>query len=124
MKSRLFHVIKVNVFLFLAFIAYYLINKYTNFYIPCIFHEITGFKCPGCGVTRLLFALLNFNFVEAFKINPLVFIYLPFIITYYFYVNYLYVYNKKDKILIKVPNYIWGLVIAITILFGIIRNFY
>lgn len=25
--------------------------------IPCIFYQTTGWKCPGCGVTRMLSAL-------------------------------------------------------------------
>ena len=31
-------------------------------------------------------------------------------------------FNKKDKVISKIPNYVWIILIIITILFGIIRN--
>ena len=123
MRLRILKVIKANLILLLIFFTYYFINKFTGLYIPCIFHEITGFKCPGCGITHLLFDLLNLKIVEAYHENPLVFMYLPFIVAYYFYMTYLYIYNKKDKILIKIPKYIQIILIIITILYGFIRNF-
>lgn len=123
MKKRIINVIKLNLILLLIFIIYYIVNIKTGLFIPCVFHEITGLKCPGCGITHMLFALINFNFKEAFFYNPLVFIYFPLLIFYYFYMLYLYIYNKKDKILIKIPNILRITVLVITILFGIIRNF-
>lgn len=122
MKKRIIKVLEANLILLLILVGYYFINKYTGFYIPCVFQELTGYKCPGCGITHLVFDLLNFKFVDAFYDNPLVFIYMPFILTYYFYMIYLYVHNKKDKFMNKIPNYVWGILIGITILYGIIRN--
>lgn len=124
MKKRLIKVIIRDVLLLLILIGYYFINKKTNFYIPCIFHEITGYKCPGCGITHLVFALLKLNIHEAFISNPLVFIYMPFIIFYFVYLDYLYIYEKKDKILKNIPNWVWIVLIIITLLYGIIRNVY
>ena len=45
----------------------------------CIFHELTGLHCPGCGITRALHAMLHGRFGEAFGQNPLVVLCLPFI---------------------------------------------
>ena len=28
--------------------------------IPCLFHELTGFYCPGCGGTRAVLALVPY----------------------------------------------------------------
>ena len=122
MKKRLIKVIIRDVLLLLILIGYFFLNKKTGFYIPCIFHEITGLKCPGCGITHLLFELLKLNIHEAFISNPLVFIYMPFIIVYFIYLDYLYIYEKKDKILKKIPNYVWIILIIITLLYGILRN--
>ena len=122
MKQRLKRVILIYIGLLLIFVSYYIINKKTGFYIPCIFHEITGLDCPGCGITRCLFHLINLRIGEAFKVNPLVFILLPFIVAYFLYQSYLYIYNKKDKILVKIPNYVMYTLLFITIVYGIIRN--
>ena len=124
MKKKLMKVIIRDVLLLLILIGYYFFNKYTGIYIPCIFREITGYKCPGCGITHLIFALLKLDFREAFISNPLVFIYLPFIIMYFAYFDYLYIYDKEDKIIKKIPNYVWIILIIITLLYGILRNVY
>ncbi len=42
--------------------------------IPCIFFLTTGFKCPGCGVSRMFISMLKFDFVSAFHYNPVIFI--------------------------------------------------
>ena len=42
--------------------------------LTCVFLDTTGFYCPGCGVTRLIFSLLQFDFYQAFRYNPLIFI--------------------------------------------------
>ena len=40
--------------------------------IPCLFHELTGFYCPGCGGTRAVLALLAGHPVLSFLYHPLV----------------------------------------------------
>ena len=122
MKNRLIKVIIRDVLLLLILVGYYFFNKYTGKYIPCIIHEITGYKCPGCGITHLVFSLLHLDFHKAFISNPLVFIYMPFIIVYFVYLDYLYIYDKKDKILKRIPNIIWIILIIITLAYGVIRN--
>ena len=122
MKKKKKKVLLIYLVLLIIFIAYYILNKTTGFYIPCIFHEITGLDCPGCGITRCLFDLVNLRIKDAFLVNPLVFIYLPFIIVYFLYKSYLYIYNKKDKILVKIPNYVMYIILVITIIYGVLRN--
>ncbi len=118
MKQRVIKVIKITLLLMFVFISYCFINKKTGIYIPCIFYKITGYRCPGCGITHMLFNLLNFKIADAFSDNYLAFIYLPFIIGYYIYEIYLYVWNKKDKVFIKIPDYVWKILIVITITYG------
>jgi hypothetical protein len=36
----------------------------------CIFKALTGFNCPGCGMTRAAHALVHFDLATAFSMNP------------------------------------------------------
>lgn len=42
-----------------------------NVPVTCIFKSVTGISCPSCGMTRAFFAILKFNFVDAFFLNIL-----------------------------------------------------
>jgi uncharacterized protein YjeT (DUF2065 family) len=42
--------------------------------IPCIWNAVIGYPCPGCGMTRSLASLSNFDFVSAIHFNPIGFI--------------------------------------------------
>ncbi len=110
--------VKIGIFLFFLFIIYYLLNKKIGIGIPCVFHELTGLYCPGCGITRLLFSLLELNFFQAFCSNPLVFILLILIILYLI----LKLILKRFNINLTIPNYIYYFLLIIVILFGILRN--
>jgi hypothetical protein len=43
----------------------------------CLFHRVTGFDCPGCGMTRAAHAALHGRIGEAFRFNPLGMVLLP-----------------------------------------------
>ena len=104
--------------LVILLIIYLLVSSYFHFYIPCPIHKLTGLYCPGCGITRMLLSILKLDFIKAFKYNPLVFISLP--IGIYLYIDYL---IKKDKSLYKkIPEKVWYIIIAIFIIYGILRN--
>ena len=110
--------LKLAIIAILGFLLYYLLNLYTGFAIFCPFHKFTGLYCPGCGVTRLLFSLIKLDFYQAFRYNPLVFILLIIGIIYLLIKFIL----KKFNIIIKVPNYVWYILIIIVIIYGILRN--
>src|SRR6185503_20478075 len=51
-----------------------------QFFPKCPFRLLTGWQCPGCGSTRAFYHLLHLHPLEAFKLNPLMILTLPFII--------------------------------------------
>ena len=63
-------------------LAYLLFVLLSGFRIPCVFYELTGLKCPGCGITRMIASIVKLNFAAAFGYNPFLFITGPFILTY------------------------------------------
>ena len=40
--------------------------------LPCVFRELTGYCCPGCGGTRACAALLQGKIVKSFLCHPVV----------------------------------------------------
>ena len=124
MKKLLIKIIFLDSFIVIISLMYYFLNKYFNIGIPCLFYQITGLKCPGCGITRLIFSLIKLEFQQAFFYNPLVFILLPFIGFYIIYQEYLYITKKEEKIIKKIPSYIYYVLIIILIIYAILRNIF
>ena len=52
----------------------------TGIFPPCIFRQLTGLQCPGCGSTRALHQLLHGHFAAAFTLNPLFVIATPLLL--------------------------------------------
>lgn len=57
---------------------WYSLHAATGFMPRCIFRELTGWKCPGCGSQTALMALLHGNPADAFRANPAI----PFYLLY------------------------------------------
>lgn len=75
---------KTLIGIFLFCIAYVLVVIYTRHigydFITCPSRLILGIPCAGCGGTRAFLLLLEGHPVEAFFMNPNVYLALPFII--------------------------------------------
>ncbi|WP_290100216.1 DUF2752 domain-containing protein [uncultured Muribaculum sp.] len=41
----------------------------THLFPKCLFLQVTGFKCPGCGSQRAVHAILNGDMVTAWRMN-------------------------------------------------------
>jgi len=50
-----------------------------DFFPKCLFHELTGLFCPGCGSQRAAHHLLNGRFLLAMQFNGLMVLSCPFI---------------------------------------------
>ena len=89
---------------------------------PCLFFEITGLYCAGCGSGRATVALLHGDVLSALDFNIFYVALLPFLsylmLKYYIY----YVFGKDVLPFFKIGVKTALFVLAITVVFGIIRN--
>ena len=108
--------IKIISLIIISLIGYYFLNKTINLSIPCIFNKLTGLYCPGCGITRMLFSLLELKFYQSFRYNPLLFVYL-----FYYLIIYI-IYFFKNKKLYKLGNKEQITLIIILLSYTILRN--
>lgn len=81
----------------------------------CPFLVATGLECPGCGSQRAVHQLLHFNIAGAYSQNPLIVLYLPYVLLG-IYLEYF----GGNKKLPRVRNILYGKSAAIIILISII----
>lgn len=110
--------IKDFVILLVIFLIYAVLIIKFDIGIPCIFYEVTGLYCPGCGITRLCVSLFEGDLYQAFRYNPIIFIDVP-IIFILFVLDILF---KDKKIIKKITNVFIIILIVITVIFGVLRN--
>ena len=89
--------------------------------IPCVFNVATGLRCPGCGNTRAVLALIGGELLTALKCNwlfPAEFFYLAWV-----YCNTAYRYYKTGKVGYR-PPFPWldRLILAGLVVWGVLRN--
>jgi hypothetical protein len=46
---------------------------------PCLFYELTGLKCAGCGMTRAARRMLQGDFAGAFRLNAVMVVLTPIV---------------------------------------------
>ncbi len=94
--------------------------------MPCIFHELTGFYCPGCGGTRAFLALITGHPILSFLYNPAV-IYTAGVLLFYavWGISYAISARKKETGKLKRPKFYLAFVwvfIAILLINCTVRN--
>lgn len=86
-----------------------------GFYPVCVFKKMTGWSCPACGCLRATHQLLHGNFATAFHLNPLYIVIIPF-------VALLGMEQFLRKPLVKKPAFLGWTLLALFVVFGIVRN--
>lgn len=79
-KQRQQRILKTVLILLGLGVAYFIWLQITHLAIPCLFRTFTGWKCPGCGITTLIWNLAQLDFPEAFRANPFLFATGPFLL--------------------------------------------
>lgn len=100
--------------------AYYLAARFF-FAIPCMFRTLTGFKCPGCGITHMLVAELQLDFAQAYAANPALYLLQP-VVGYFIGKMYTCWFFDKRCRWSRAENILLYVMAAILVVFGIIRN--
>lgn len=120
-KKRLWQLTKPILEILLLGVVYIIFIKITNIMIPCPIKLVTGKYCPGCGISRMLLAMLRLDFETAYHANRLLFFLLPVIALYGLIKGSRYVRTGENKQ--KVWEQIGILaVFLITVCFWIMRN--
>lgn len=119
MQTNKKKIISRSIGILLILIGYFFLNRLASIYIPCLFHEITGLHCPGCGVTRMFHSLLKLEIYQAFRYNPFLFCLLNL---YLIYKLLSYIYYKKTNKKISLPSWIYYILIILLLIFGLLRN--
>ncbi len=102
--------------------AYALVCSLLGFGIPCPFYTLTGWKCPGCGVSRMCLCLLRLDFSGAWRANPVLLALLPVggVLAVRMAVRYV---RSGDRRLVGAENGVVWCMCAILLVFGVVRNF-
>lgn len=115
-KKRVFKIFTASVF---AGAVYLLFVRCTHLAVPCLFHLVTGLKCPGCGITTVFCELASFEFKKAFSANAFLFVTSPFIVFELFYSAWLYIKGKKNP---AVNEKLLIIYLILLLAWGVIRN--
>lgn len=109
-------------FLLALVILYLLAGIFFGFFIPCPLRTITGFRCPGCGLSHAACDLARLDFHSAFRDNAL-FIPIFSYIIYVFVRTYIPILsNKKDPLPGKSGERIDMIFLAVILIWWIVRN--
>lgn len=122
MKKRILLVLAAAFFAAAALIYLFLTGEGEGSGIPCVFHQITGFYCSGCGASRALRSVLHFDFYQALRYNAVFTLALPLAGIYAGALVISFIRFGEDRISRRIPiKLVWWL-IAVFFLFGILRN--
>lgn len=86
-------------------------------YIFCPFYKITNLYCPGCGITRMILSIIQGDFYQAFRYNPLLFLLIPVFV--FLGINHIFHYKFLSK---RRQEKFYIILVVLLLLFGILRN--
>jgi ABC-type transport system involved in cytochrome c biogenesis permease subunit len=120
-KSNLLAVLVTIAMVAAAGVFFFFDPAQGGFYPSCMFHNLTGLNCPGCGSLRALHHLTHGELLAAFRSNPLLITLLPlFAFIGARWLKRGRVTFANDLILLR-PAVAWTLLV-ITIAFAVLRN--
>ena len=122
MRRLLVIVLAVALLLVFGSIYYTLDPSQSGFFPRCVFHELTGYKCPGCGTQRAVHALLHGDVAAALRYNAILLIAVPWI-ALCLYAESQRTRNPRLYDRLNAPLLIW-LFLAIVLIWWLLRNIF
>ena len=102
-------------------LAYALFIQCTGLGIPCVFRLVTGYRCPGCGMTHAAMALIHGQPKVAFRENPLSLSVVPLLLLYGAYRAEVYIRTARTDFR-KWEIVFLGVLLVVVLLFWLLRN--
>lgn len=121
-RNKLFRFIALAVIALVAAVVLFVYDPASShLFPPCPFHRFTGLYCPGCGSLRALHQLFGGHVYAAFELNPLMVLFLPFVL-YGLLAQVLRDFlNKKIPAVSLSSFWIW-LIFGVIVAYGVLRN--
>ena len=114
-------IVGIAVILF-SLLYFYYPATHAAFYPKCIFLQITGWYCPGCGSQRAASSILHGNLGAAFQYNILFVLALPFVLFSAFAFTWNAFSKKKIRQQLFYSPLFVKTILIVVLLFGILRN--
>lgn len=99
--------------------AYLLLVEWLGRGIPCVFYEVTGLRCPGCGMTRMFRALAHLDFARAAHANAMGLVIAPVLAAQLAWETFSDGKSQRVASLVKWTDIV---LLALLFAFGVIRN--
>jgi hypothetical protein len=122
MKKEVYQLIFVSSAVIILSLLYFFYPAASHFYPKCIFYQLTGLYCPGCGSQRSVSALLHGKIMQAISYNALFVASLPFILFSAFAFTWNIFRNNKIRQTLFYSRSFIKIVFITIVLFGILRN--
>ena len=120
-KNRVRKIIYRDSIILLAGILYAVFVRLTGLAVPCIFRTLTGWQCPGCGITRACLSLLKGEIRTSFSYNSFLYIAGPCII--YLIVRGALNYIKDNTFQLNRQDTVLTYILTVAaLIFGVVRN--
>ncbi len=102
-------------------IGYALLLHFTGAALPCPIRRLTGYECPGCGVTRMCMSLLSGDIESAWHYNAAIMCAIPMGIAVAADLAYRYVGSGTKRLHPWANALVWIMIVGF-LAFGILRN--
>lgn len=76
---KAFAIVRIFIYIAIFLAILYLPERFFETHSFCIYYNLFGIKCIGCGITRATVSILNGDFYRAWAFNPLAFIAVPLV---------------------------------------------